>query len=218
MLPLVCAVAVGLYFAGWRRGALVWSGAIACTWGVMLLLKLVCLACGHLFADDLLSPSGHTAAAATAFGGMCGLLVRWRGGDWRWTVPISAGFAAVVGLSRLALQVHTPLEVAVAAVIGVLGATAMVALAGLPPLRLRLWPVVGAVAAVILLLHGFQLPAERAIKHFVLLRMWPLSACQQADVNPPAPFRSQRASVDLPDLAAVQAERDPVAAAPCLDA
>jgi membrane-associated phospholipid phosphatase len=181
MLPLVGAVAVGLYFSGWRRGAFMWSAAIACTWAVMLLLKLVCLACGHLITNGLLSPSGHTAAAAAAFGGICGLIVRWRGGDWRWTVPISAGFAAVVGLSRLVLHVHTPLEVVIAAVIGIGGATSLVALAGTPPVKARLWPVIGAMAVVILLLHGFQLPAEAAIRHFVLLRLWPLSACQQAN-------------------------------------
>lgn len=180
LIPLVCAVAAGLYFTGWRRGALVWSCAIACTWGIMLLLKLVCLACGHLIADGLLSPSGHTAAAATAFGGLCGLVVRWRGGSWRWTVLISAGFATVVGLSRLALYVHTPLEVVIAGVIGVTSASVLVALAGAPPAKIRLWPVIAAMATVILLLHGFRLPAEAAIRHFALLGIWPLSACRQA--------------------------------------
>ncbi len=183
MIPLVCAVAAGLYFAGWRRGALVWSGAIACTWGMMLLLKLACLACGYLITDGLLSPSGHTAAAASAFGGVCGLIVRWRGGDWRWTVPISAGFAVVFGMTRLVLHAHTPLEVAIAGIVGVLSATVLVAMAGAPPAKVRLWPVIGAMAVVILLLHGFRLPAEAAIRHFVLLRVWPLSACQQPGAN-----------------------------------
>lgn len=179
MIPLVCAVTAGLYFAGWRRGTLAWTGAIACTWGVMLLLKLACLACGHLITDGLMSPSGHTAAAAAAYGGICGLLVRWRGGNWRWTVPISAGFAVFFGVTRLVLHAHTPLEVVIAGVVGVVGATVFVALAGSPPLRVRLWPVVAAMAAVMLLLHGFRLPAEAAIRHFVLLRLWPLSACLQ---------------------------------------
>lgn len=179
LLPLVGAVAAGLYVAGWRRGALVWSGAIACTWAAMLLLKLACLACGYLIVEGLNSPSGHTAAAATAFGGIGGLIVRWRGGNWRWTIPISAGFAAVVGLSRLLLHVHTPLEVAIAGVIGVLGATVLVATAGMPPSRVRLWPLLGAMAAVVLLLHGLHLPAESAIRRFVSLHVWPLSACQE---------------------------------------
>ena len=188
MIPLVCAVAVGLHYAGWRRGALAWGFAIACTWGVVLLLKLACLACGYLITDGLLSPSGHTAAAAAAYGGVCGLAVRWRGGDWRWTVPISAGFAAVIGVTRLALHAHTPLEVLIAAVVGVLGATVLVAIAGVPPSRVRLWPVLGAMAVVILLLHGLRLPAEAAIKHFVLLRLWPLSACLQAGTGDIAPI------------------------------
>ena len=189
MIPLVCAVAAGLYFGGWRRGTLAWTGAIACTWGAMLLLKLACLACGHLITDGLMSPSGHTAAAAAAYGGIGGLLVRWRGGDWRWTVPISAGFAVLFGVTRLVLHAHTPLEVAIAGVIGIVGATVFVALAGLPPSRVRLWPVIGAMAAVMLLLHGFRLPAEAAIKHFVLLRLWPLSACLQPGANGLASIR-----------------------------
>ena len=106
--------------------------------------------------------------------------MRWRGGDWRWTVPISAGFAVLVGLSRLALHAHTPLEIVIAGIVGILGATTLVALAGVPPLRVRLWPVIGAMAAVILLLHGFRLPAEAVIRHFALLYVWPLSACLQA--------------------------------------
>lgn len=189
MIPLVCAVAAGLYFGRWRRGALAWAGVIACTWAAMLVLKLTCLACGHLITDGLMSPSGHTAAAAAAYGGICGLLVRWRGGDWRWTVPISAGFAVLFGATRLVLHAHTPLEVMIAAVIGVFAATVFVALAGSPPLRMRLWPVVGAMAAVMLLLHGFKLPAEAAIKHFVLLRPWPLSACVQPGANDLAAIR-----------------------------
>lgn len=172
LLPATIAVGICFGLAGWRRGALAWSGVIACTWIVIFLLKLACLACGPLVVEGLRSPSGHTAAAATAIGGFLGLIVRRNGGDWRWTIPISAGLAVVIGLSRLILHVHTGVDVVVAGVVGVVGASALVILTGRPPAGLRLSPAISTLAIVILLLHGSQMPAEAAIRHFSSLRIW----------------------------------------------
>jgi len=172
LLPAAIVVAIGFGLSGWRRGALAWIGVITCTWIVIFLLKLACLACGPLVVEGLRSPSGHTAGAATAIGGFFGLLVRRAGGDWRWTILISAGLAVVIGLSRLALHLHTSVDVAVAGVVGVLGATALVVLTGPPPAGLRLSPVIAILAIIILLLHGSQMPAEAAIRHFATLRIW----------------------------------------------
>jgi len=172
LLPASVAVGICFGLSGWRRGALAWTGVIACTWIIILLLKLACLACGPLIVEGLRSPSGHTAGAATAIGGFLGLIVRRSGGDWRWTIPISAGLAVVIGLSRLVLHVHTGLDVAVAGVVGVVGASALVMLTGRPPAGLRLSPVISILAVMILLLHGSQMPAEAAIRHFSTLRIW----------------------------------------------
>lgn len=172
LIPSAVAVAVGFAAAGWRRGALAWSGVLACTWVSILLLKLACLLFGSLRVEGLHSPSGHTASAAAAVGGFLGLVVRRRGGDWRWTLLISAGFATTVGLSRLALQVHTGLDVLVAGVVGVVGATALVTLAGPPPPRMRLSPIITALAVVILLLHGSEASAEAAIKRIATAEFW----------------------------------------------
>lgn len=172
LLPATVAVGIGFGLLGWRRGAFVWTGVIACTWMVIFLLKLACLVCGPLVVEGLHSPSGHTAAAATAIGGFFGLIVRRAGGNWRWTILISAGFAIVIGLSRLALHVHTSMDVAVAGVVGVLGATALVVLTGPPPTGLRLSPVISTLAVLILLLHGSQMPAEAAIRHVATWRIW----------------------------------------------
>jgi membrane-associated phospholipid phosphatase len=143
----------------------------------MLALKLAFLACGDLVAGNLHSPSGHTASAAAAFGGFAGLVARLRTGNWRWTIPLAAAVAVAVGLSRLALGVHTPLEVVIAGIVGVLGATALVAFAGRPPNGLRLRPLLATMVFVSLLFHGFHLPAEAAIRDFAALHFWPLSAC-----------------------------------------
>lgn len=180
LLPVTVAVGIGFFFSGWRRGALAWSGGIAGTLALVLLLKIVCLACGFLMLDGLRSPSGHTAAAATVLGGFFGLIVRWRGGSWRATVPIASGFAAIIGLSRLELAVHSPVEVVIAGIVGVLGAIAVVVMAGPPPRTLRVRPIAAVAVAVLLALQGFRLPAESRIKDFAALTIWPLSSCHLA--------------------------------------
>ena len=172
LIPSTIAVAAGFAAAGWYRGALVWSGVLACTWVSILLLKLACLLFGSLWVEGLHSPSGHTASAAAAAGGFLGLVVRRRGGDWRWTILIAAGFATTIGLSRLALHVHTGLDVLVAGVVGVVSAMVLVTLAGPPPSKLRLSPIITALAVVILLLHGSQAPAEAAIQRIAAAEFW----------------------------------------------
>ena len=172
LIPSTVAVAAGFAAAGWYRGALAWSGVLACTWGSILLLKLACLLSGSLWVEGLHSPSGHTASAAAAAGGFLGLIVRRQGGDWRWTIPISAGLATVIGVSRLALYVHTGLDVLVAGVVGVVSAMVLVTLAGPPPPRLRLSPIIAALGVVILLLHGSQTSAEAAIQRIAAAEFW----------------------------------------------
>lgn len=172
LIPSAVAVAVGFTAAGWYRGALAWSGVLACTWVSILLLKLACLLVGSPWVEGLHSPSGHTASAAAAAGSFLGLIVRRQGGDWRWTIPISAGLATIIGLSRLALHLHTGLDVLVAGVVGVVSAMVLVTLAGPPPPRLRLSPIIAALAVVILLLHGSQAPAEAAIKRIATAEFW----------------------------------------------
>ncbi len=172
LIPSAIAVAVGFGAARWYRGALAWSGVLACTWVGILALKLACLLCDSLWVEGLHSPSGHTAGAAAAAGGFFGLIVRRQGGHWRWTVPISAGLATAIGLSRLALHVHTGLDVLVAGVVGVVSATVLVMLAGPPPPRLRLSPIITALAVMILLLHGSQASAEATIQRIAAAEFW----------------------------------------------
>lgn len=172
LVPSAIAVAIGFSLAGWHRGALAWSGVLACTWISILVLKLTYLIGGSLWVEGLHSPSGHTAGAAAAAGGFFGLIVRRRGGGWLWTLPISAGLAVAIGMSRLALHVHTSLDVLVAGVVGVLGAVTVVVLAGPPPQRLRLSPIITALTVMILLLHGSQAPSEVAIRRIATSEFW----------------------------------------------
>ena len=161
MLPVIMAVTLLLAIQGWRRGALLWLGVVLATLGLILVLKLVCLGCPPVFGPaDLHSPSGHVAAATIVSGGVAALLTR------RGAVILSVALCAaiVVGLSRVALGMHSLPEVVLGAIVGLSGTIALVFLAGTrPALRPgRLLAVTIIVAAVF---HGMHLPAEAAIRH-----------------------------------------------------
>ena len=113
MLPLALAVAVLLAGSGWWRGALAWVLAVGLTFGAIGLGKLVLAACGPLqIGDALQSPSGHTASATLIYGGLCGLVLRWaRPAERRRPLLAAAAIAALIGITRVALQAHTWSEV-----------------------------------------------------------------------------------------------------------
>jgi membrane-associated phospholipid phosphatase len=160
VLPLIATVALMLAVLGWRRGALAWLAAIGMSFAAVLALKLVFATCGPaLGLATLRSPSGHAAAAAATAGGVAVAL-----GRGRWAVLAGAGLGALlIGLTRISLGFHTPVEAALGGTLGVLGALAFAWLAGTPPpLRLR-W-LFTAVVAVALLLHGRHLDAEPRIR------------------------------------------------------
>jgi membrane-associated phospholipid phosphatase len=178
MLPVVAAIACVLAIQGWRRGALVWLGVVAVTFGLILLLKLVFLACPPLFGPtDIRSPSGHVAAATVVCGGLAALLTRCRAS----ILPVALFAAAVIGVSRLMLGAHSVPEVVLGALVGLAGAIALRALAGAPP-AMRPGRLLAVVVIVAALFHGMRLPAEAAIRHTALRAAQMLSVCQpQAD-------------------------------------
>lgn len=179
VLPLAAAIAIGLAACGWRRGALAWIAAVAGTLGIMGVLKLASHACGPLLPGlHLRSPSGHTAAAAAVYGGLIALLGRRFLDRPAWLGAGAVLCAAAIGASRLALGVHSVIEVAIGGIVGVAGAFVLIRLAGRPPPALRPAPLVAAVLAVAVAFHGFHLPAEAAIRDSALVHIWPLSACR----------------------------------------
>jgi len=160
VLPLIAAVAAVLALLGWRRGAAAWLLAVGVCFLTVLALKLAFIACGPALGTQALrSPSGHTAAAAIIAGGIAAAL-GWRRGR---VLAAASLAAAVIGLTRLALGLHSPPEVLVGGAMGVGGALGFTWLAGAPPpLRLR-W-LFAAILAVALLLHGQHLNAEPRIR------------------------------------------------------
>lgn len=175
ILPLVLAVTVALATQGWRRGAIVWLVVVGATFAVVLLLKLACLACAPVDGlTELRSPSGHVAAATLVAGGLAAFLT----GRRLSMLPVAILAAVVIGVSRLVLNMHSLPEVAVGAGIGLAGATALVSIAGPPP-RLRLGKLLTAVAIVVVVFHGRQLPAETVIRQAAFRAAYVLEVCQQ---------------------------------------
>jgi len=179
VIPLCVAVAATLALLGRTRVAFVWTTVTAGVWATMLVLKLVGYTCEHLAPDvaliqlGLITPSGHVAAAATAYGGMIGLVF----GSARRASLAAFGIAVLIGLTRIALGDHTLAEVVVGGIVGVVGAGVFTSwarsrLAGRP-----LAALLSVTAIVMLVFHGSHLTWEPTIRA--------TSAQAVRDLNPP---------------------------------
>jgi hypothetical protein len=174
VLPVVFAIAMVLAMQGWRRGALAWLGVVFATFGLMLVLKLAFIACApRLGPIDIQSPSGHVAAATVVCGGLAALLTGRRAS----ILPVALLAAAVIGVSRVVLGMHSLPEVVLGALVGLAGAAALLTLAGAPP-ALRPGRILAVAIIVATLFHGMHLPAEAAIRHTAFRAAQLLSVCQ----------------------------------------
>jgi membrane-associated phospholipid phosphatase len=181
VLPLAIAIALLFALSEWRRGAFAWTAAIGGTLGLILFMKLSFLACAHLVPEARLrSPSGHTAAAAVVYGGLIAMVIRSTWDNKRWALPCTVVIAALVavifGASRVILGLHSIAEVLVGGAIGVGGAVSYVVLAGTPVGTVRILRVVPVSLLAVIMLHGFHMPAEAAIKS-AAINLWPFSEC-----------------------------------------
>ena len=181
VLPLAVAAAILLAVGGWRRGALAWLLVMSGVLGSLMVMKLVASACGHLLpVAGFHSPSGHTASAAMVYGGLPAIVLRRFSGRARWALLLALAAAACIGASRLLLHVHTVAEVLTGGAVGVSGAALLSWLAGRRPPELGFRQMAIAGLLIIVLLHGFRLPAEAAIQR-ISFRIWPLSQCVAGD-------------------------------------
>ncbi len=171
LLPMALVVACCLWASGWSRGAGAWLAGVGTTLTAMLVLKIVFIACGP--GRELYSPSGHTAAAAVVSGGLMVVLL----GRREWALPVAVAAACLIGLSRLAIGAHVPLEVLVGGIVGAGGAVIIARTAGPMPEFSR-----GRVAMLALLvvvfMHGIRMPAEAQIRGFAERVALYLPACQ----------------------------------------
>jgi membrane-associated phospholipid phosphatase len=177
ILPVILAVGVVLAAYGWWRAAVMWLAVTGGTFAVVLVLKFGFIGCGPVFDHfGVRSPSGHTAAGAILAGGLAALFTR-----RRWIVfAIATLAAAAIGVSRLALGMHTPADALLGGAIGILGA---VVLRHFPRPPATKPPVVALTVAVLLtvLLHGTRLPAEPVIARVALATMRYIPACRVGD-------------------------------------
>jgi membrane-associated phospholipid phosphatase len=144
----------------------------------MLVLKLCLIPCGHLLPlTSLRSPSGHTAGATVVYGSLLAIWVRHKSGKAVWTAPVALLFALLIGGTRLALGVHSPVEVLIGGSVGLAGAVLAVMLAGPPPTRFRFRRLALPMLIVVVIFHGVRLPAEVLIAQ-LSFTMWPFSECR----------------------------------------
>ena len=175
ILPLVLAIGIALLMQGWRRGAFAWWLVVLATFAVTLALKLVFLACSaDLGMPGIRTPSGHVAAATVVGGGLAALLLRRRG----LAMPMAVLAAAVIGVSRLVLGLHSLPEVMLGAAAGLAGAWALICLAGSPPPALDARRVALIALLVAVLFHGFHMPAEAHIRGLAWRAAQYFSVCQ----------------------------------------
>ena len=174
ILPLIVAIGLVLLAQGWQRGAIAWALATTLTLGIMLLLKLVFIACWHHFWG-IYSPSGHVAAATIVAGGLACLLLRRR----LMVATVSLLAAVIIGLTRIALGAHSPPEVVLGAIVGVSGALALTWMAGQSMPQINLRPMLFAIVMVLVIFHGWHMPAEAHIHNFAkrLAHILPAAAC-----------------------------------------
>lgn len=157
VLPLVLTLALVLALQRWPRGAAAWLVATGAALAFVLVLKLLAIACGPAL---LRSPSGHTAAAGVVCGGIAVLA-----GLSAAVVGLAAAAGAlVIGLSRIALGMHTWPEALLGGAVGVAGALALARLAGPRPAHMHLRWIAMAAVVVVTLFHGLRLPAEAEIR------------------------------------------------------
>ncbi len=124
-LPLAAIVLVALVAAGWSRGAIAWSLAVAGCGAAMVVFKLAFKTAAAGCAPDLqaapsFSPSGHAALSTVVYGGLVVLTGRQMSPFAR--SVIGAGAVLWIGLiasSRVAVQAHTPIEVIAGLLVGV---------------------------------------------------------------------------------------------------
>lgn len=170
MVPVCGTVAITLLLLRQRRSAFVWIAVTGSVWGLMLLLKVGGYLCETLACSissqrlGLVSPSGHVAASAAAYGALLGLIVGSAGRSLRQSCVAAAVIATVIGVTRVMLHEHSVAEVIVGGIVGVIGAAAFSSMSEAwisPPRRMLL---LGAVATSMLLFHGTHLTWESEIR------------------------------------------------------
>jgi membrane-associated phospholipid phosphatase len=121
ILPFVSGVLAVLLASHEWRAARWWIFAIGVALGAALIAKLGFIPCGRMVAWlHITSPSGHTASATAAYGGLAMLYAQSNGSPHRRAVAVLAAcaIALAIGATRIILGAHTVEESILGAAIG----------------------------------------------------------------------------------------------------
>lgn len=165
-LPLSMAMLLWLaHLRRWREAGW-WVAALALCIGVTALSKIIFYACP--LVAHLSSPSGHTSMSTLVYGAIVAVCAAEFDG-WRRGAIVAAGAAFVVAIaaSRVALMIHSAVEVAAGLTIGGVSLALFTwQYLRRPPAMPSLRPLVVASIAVMALLHGQELRAETMLHFF----------------------------------------------------
>ena len=136
--------------------------------------------CGHpLLHTDIRNPSGHAAVSTTVYGSLAVLFAGNVSVGRRW-IPIAAGAILLAGiaLSRVELDAHSLVEVALGLAIGLVGLALFYRqLAAEPAIAIHgLWLALAGVL-VIGVMHGVRWPMEDAVRTIVHLIRHNVASC-----------------------------------------
>jgi membrane-associated phospholipid phosphatase len=146
--------------------AIIWLLIVGVCNAVIAILKVYFLACPTGVA--LHSPSGHTCFSILVYGSLTVALALAVKRRWlrEWIIVLGTLFVAAIAVSRFLLGNHSPVEIAIGAVIGGVGLAVFTAIYRRganrrgPVLQLAL-----AVVVVAFIFHGQQVKAEAFLRH-----------------------------------------------------
>lgn len=170
LLPLALLLVAALWIYQSREAALTLVVALAASGAVMVVCKILLMACGQAWNAGMASPSGHASLSATVYGAL-GLIAARQVPRWLQPAIVLGSwvFVGVIALSRVVLGAHSWAEVG----LGLLVGFAALGLFAIPYLRLRKVPLNVALLAglslvTVLALHGAHLPVEKLLHQFAL--------------------------------------------------
>lgn len=208
LLPVALVGVVLLWFLHSPRLSWVLLRSVLLAGVLIAALKILFLSCGARWVSGLVSPSGHACLSAVVYGAVATLYAAGRPPPVRvLTGAVAVAFVAFISVTRVALGVHTPLEVLVGLAVGGIALAWFIhSCAQLPPLRVGGGALAMAMAVTVMFAFGVRLPVESAIRH-VARRV--AFSCQAAAAAPVPAYRGGAGSV-----ASRVSARAPAAAAP----
>jgi membrane-associated phospholipid phosphatase len=168
-LPLLALLIALLWFVESHRAAWLLGRALLVCVSVLMLLKLVFLSCGHVFALGIESPSGHACLTAFCYGAIATVVWGQPRPRLRFLAAALATFIIVsVAVTRVLLGAHTPQEVLVGSTAGLLTLALFVrSYLAIPHPVIRMRQIALVLGTAFIVTYGTVLPAERYLRGVV---------------------------------------------------